>query len=263
MSATKPIKPIYTPENTRSSYHIKWSLSLFWHNPPLPEDLWLPELTTHQKTNNIFIENHTFSQQNTSLFTINTFPSCSPQNLVKRIKGNLQTIIRKSQPKAFQRNFFIRSIGKNTRENVENYISKQIGHHKMADERVQKRLEKYQIDNKLDLSKSRNSSHGLYIYNLHLVFVRDGRWHEIDDSVLTQNRDIIVKSAAKKGHLLSNVGIFPDHFHLCIGCNIGESPEDVALSYMNNLSYSQGMNAIFQYSYYVETISEYNKWAIL
>src|SRR4029077_19121670 len=36
------------------------------------------------------------------------------------------------------------------------------------------------------------------------------------------------------------------------------SPEEVALTYMNNLAYAQGMSEVFRYSYFVGTFGEYD-----
>jgi hypothetical protein len=47
---------------------------------------------------------------------------------------------------------------------------------------------------------------------------------------LERQRETIFKAAAKKAHLLSRAGIVPDHIHLTLGCNMSESPADVALS---------------------------------
>jgi hypothetical protein len=41
-------------------------------------------------------------------------------------------------------------------------------------------------------------------------------------------------------------------------CKLEESPQDIALSYMNNLAYAQGMKAVFKYSYFVGTFGEYD-----
>lgn len=54
----------------------------------------------------------------------------------------------------------------------------------------------------------------------------------------------------------------PDHLHLTMGCPIGRSPEQVALAYMNNCAYACGMKAVFQFSYFVGTIGEYDRGAV-
>jgi hypothetical protein len=71
-------------------------------------------------------------------------------------------------------------------------------------------------------------------------------------------RKTILKVAAKHEHLLSSGGILPDHIHLALGCNLAESPSDVALSYMNNLAYVFGMKRLFAFGFYVGTFGEYD-----
>jgi len=133
----------------------------------------------------------------------------------------------------------------------------------MADRKVQERLAQYQIKNlEVDLSQPIRSSHGLYVYNLHLVLVNSGRWIEIMDDILNKMRNMIVNISKKNRYRLSAAGIFPDHIHLTIGCSSVESPEDVALSYLNNLAHAQGMRPIYQAGYYVGTFGEYDLGAV-
>ena len=88
--------------------------------------------------------------------------------------------------------------------------------------------------------------------------MNDGRCMEIRPEPLLRVREMIVKSAAKRGHLLSTGGIVADHIHLTLGCNVEESPADVALSYMNNLAYACGMKRVFAFGFYVGTCGEYD-----
>ena len=133
----------------------------------------------------------------------------------------------------------------------------------MADRKVQERLPQYQIKNlEVDLSQPIRSSHGLYVYNLHLVLVNSGRWIEIRDDILNKMRNMIVNISKKNRCRLSAAGIFPDHIHLTIGCSSVESPEDIALSYLNNLAHAQGMRPIYQAGYYVGTFGEYDLGAV-
>ena len=73
--------------------------------------------------------------------------------------------------------------------------------------------------------------------------VQDRDFH-CDHAELSTMRDMIRGAAKTKGHLLSRAAILPDHIHLALGCNLGETPEVVALSYMNNLSFALGMKAV-------------------
>jgi hypothetical protein len=133
----------------------------------------------------------------------------------------------------------------------------------MADVRVHEMLSRFQIRNAaVDLSGLRRSGHGEFCYNLHLVLVNDGRWREVDEAVLVKIHGMVLKVADAKGHLLSRGGILVDHLHLALGCGINESPFDVALGYLNNLSYAQGMVRAYQHGFYVGTFGEYDLGAI-
>ena len=162
-------------------------------------------------------------------------------------------------PKAFQRNYGLRSVGSTRRDKLEDYLASQLGHHPMADSRVTERLARFQInDPRVDLSRARRTSHARYWYNLHIVIVNDGRHMESREDVLYEMQQMIINSARAKDHWLSRAAIVPDHVHLAVGCKLEEAPSDVALAYLNNLAYARGMTEVFRYGYYVGTFSEYD-----
>ncbi len=51
-------------------------------------------------------------------------------------------------------------------------------------------------------------------------------------ALLAYQRHVIRKTGS--------VAILTDHVHLTIGCGLNESPEEVALSYLNNLAHAGG-----------------------
>jgi REP element-mobilizing transposase RayT len=251
-------EPIYVAENCEPAYQLDWVYSLFWHRTPV-DFAWYEELKELSEKDNIRLLQHAFEEPNISKFLISTQPHVAPITIAQRVKGRLQRLIRDKMADAFRRNYGLRSIGSTRREKLEKYLESQLAHHPMADERVMARLTKYQIVNEdVDLSQPSQTSHALYWYNVHLVFVNEARWMEIRDETLKATRDMIVKAAAAKGHWLSRGAIVPDHVHLAMRCNLTESPEEVALSYMNNLAYVGGMRPTFRYGYYVGTFSEYD-----
>ncbi len=252
------MQPIYTPQNTIPAYQLNWAVSLFWRKKAVEEKEWLETLKSSTKTDGVRVLQHKFTNSNVSQFLVSTKPHVRPDRIVWSVKGRLQNEIKKVCPKAFRRNYAYRSIGSVTRESINKYIEDQVGHHPMADPRVQKRLRNYQKNYDTDISQPRTSSHGRYWYNLHLSLVTDWREKELRENVLTGWRQTIEKSAIKHGHQLSRVGIVPDHLHVSMSCPQPESPQDVALSYMNNLARNRGMCRIFKCSYYVGTIGEYN-----
>ena len=66
----------------------------------------------------------------------------------------------------------------------------------------------------------------------------------------------------KKGYAISTRSVMPDHLHLAVRGNIEQSPEEIALTMMNNLAYAFGQNPIWQSSYYAGTFGEYDMGAV-
>ena len=255
-------KPIYMIENCRASYHLTWSVALFWHEPMDRAD-WVGDLKASTERDAVRVLEHRYAGPATSQFLVSTRPESSPASVVRSVKGRLQRLVRDERPKAFRRNYSIRSVGSMRREAVERYVSEQLAHHRMADPAVQEMLRRFQIAQQdVDLSAVRRSSYGEFLHNLHIVLVNDGRYAEVRRDVLEGVRRMILGVAAKKGHLLSRAGIFADHVHLSLGCGVAESPGNVALAYMNNLAYAQGMRPVFQFGYYAGTFGEYDFGAL-
>ena len=66
------------------------------------------------------------------------------------------------------------------------------------------------------------------------------------------------KVAAKKNYLFAGRSVMPDHLHLALRGNVEQSPEEIALAFMNNIAFAFGQNAVFRPSYYVGTFGEYD-----
>ena len=255
--------PLYTADNCSAAYQLKWSLSVFWRTAPPRELEWLDSLKAATEADGVRILEHRFKSDNVSQFLVSTRPDSAPPQIVRSLKGRLQYLVREQLHKAFRRNYSIHSVGSANLTAVEGYVASQLEHHRMADQRVQLRLAKYQIHcPEADLSLAMRGSHGEYHYNLHVVLVHVERWTEVRDDVLTAIREMVLKSSRAKGHRLARAGILADHVHLLLGCNLAESPQDVALGYLNNLAYAQGMRPVYQYGFYVGTVGQYDLGAI-
>ncbi len=257
------MEPIYTAHNTKAAYQLNWGLTVFWRQTPIPDDHWLAALQQNTESDGVRILKHRITSNDASQFFVSTQPHVAPPALIRSVKGRLQHLVRQRAPRAFQRNYCLRSIGSATREVVEAYVAEQLGHHRMADPRVEKRLARFQkCFPDVDLAKPSFSSHGEYWYNLHLVIVNDYRWMEIREDVLDMLCTTIERAAHKHGDRLSRVAIVPDHIHLTMGCPVERSPEQIALGYLNNCAYACGMKAMFQLGYYVGTFGEYDRGAV-
>jgi len=257
------MEPIYTPANTTAAYQLDWSLALFWRAAAVNDSTWLDPLSRAAENDGVRILKHEQRDERTSLFLLSTRPPVSPVHILRSVKGRLQYLVRDAMPRAFRRNYSLRSVGSAKRDVVENYISGQPGHHPMADERVQARLAAHQVqDPRVDLTAPRRSAHGQYWFNLHVVLVNEGRGMEIRDDVLALLGRAVERTAKKHGHALSCRAVLPDHIHVAMGCPEGQSPEEVALSYMNNCAHACGMKPVLRPSYYVGTFGEYDLGAV-
>jgi len=255
--------PIYTTANTRPAYLLNWGLTVFWRELPIPDREWLEELMAVTEPDGVRILKHRTTTGEASQFFVSTQPSVSPSQLIRSVKGRLQNIVGAKRPKALQRNYALRSIGAATRIVVEDYVAGQLDHHQMADPQIQQRMEKYQlIYPDVDLSQTITSAHGQYWYNLHLTIVNRERWNQISDRLLSGLVCMIESAAKKHRHRLSRLAVLTDHMHFTIGCPIDQSPDEIALGYLNNAAFVYGMKPVFQYGYYVGTIGEYDRGAI-
>jgi REP element-mobilizing transposase RayT len=257
------MEPLYTPSNCSPAYELCWSLALFATANIPPATCWIEPLRQAVEPDGVRVLDHACREANVWLLLLSTRPGVAPPAIVKSVKGRLQHLLCESHPQAFRRNFSLTSVGEARRTVVEAYVASQFEHHRMAEPQVQERLAPFQLSfSDVDLSQPQFSSHGRYLYNLHLVLVHDQRWREVREDRLALTRDMIVRVAAKKQHRLSRAGILPDHLHLAFGCHYQQSPEDAALSYLNNLAFAHGMKPVFQYGYFVGTFGEYDLDAV-
>lgn len=251
-------EPIYATGRCRAAYQLDWSYSLFWRVPPA-ETAWFEPLRDACAPDGIRLLQFGHDQPRVSQFLVSTPPHVPPLLVAQRVKGRLQHLLRPTMPAPFQRNYALRSIGSTRAEKLDRYLAGQLAHHPFADARTTERLARYQIHNPaVDLSRPRATSHARFWYNLHLVFVHAGRYRDIDEDTLGVVRDTLRRVAAKKGHLLWRAALLADHVHVLVGCGLEESPEAVALGYLNNLACARGQRPFYEASYFVGTFSEYD-----
>jgi REP element-mobilizing transposase RayT len=224
------MEPIYTSHNTNPAYQLNWGLTLFWRAIPIASEVWFGKLQESTDPDGVRIVKHRLTTGQASQFFVSTKPHVTPAELIRSVKGRLQYIIRSDVPKAFQRNYSLRSIGSATRAVVENYVASQLEHHQMADSRIQERLARFQKSYPhVDLSKPTFSSHGQFWYNLHIVLDTELRDMMVQEEVLQRLHNVVEAAALKHRHTLSRLALLGDHIHMTMGCPIVQSPETVAL----------------------------------
>jgi REP element-mobilizing transposase RayT len=255
--------PLYTAANCRTAFQLNWSISLFGHEPLPASETWIEPLKAATELDGIRILEHAQPQSKTIQFLVSTLPPMVPSNILWSVKGRLQFLIRGEHPAAFKRNYRLQSVGSAKSEVVDRYLAGQLRRQGMADSRAQLTLERFQIERSgTDLSRIRYSSHGQFIYNLHVVVVHRDRGGDASEESLQTTHDMLLKVIDKKGYQIRRGALLSDHIHLALGCPIDQSPQDIGLAIMNNIAYAHGMVPWCDFCYYVGTFGPYDLGAI-
>jgi hypothetical protein len=87
-------------------------------------------------------------------------------------------------------------------------------------------------------------------------------WCGVEPQFLQATADMIQGVCRKRGYLLAEAGIVANHLHMAIGCDIEDTPEAVAMCFLNNLAYAHGMQAIYRFGYFVGTFGDFDLGAL-
>ena len=98
------MEAIYNPSNVTPAFQLDWGLTIFWRKPMIQESEWRADVASANESSGIRIIKHRALDNETSQFFISTKPDVSPSEIIRGVKGRLQSLIRSSVPKAFQRN---------------------------------------------------------------------------------------------------------------------------------------------------------------
>lgn len=263
MASNVALNPIYTPAHVASpAFSLRYDWTGWPSSTPVCDepatDFWDALLPLWEQDGVRLLERSW--RTNLIHLTFSAKPQVAPTLLAARAKGRLQHAIRRAgRPTDFSRKVSVRSVGKNCTDDVLRYVAGQTAKEECADPRFREMLKQFTIrDDSVDLSKPSETSSGRCWYNLHLVLVVRERFRFGEAETLTRIRDSSFAIARKKGHQIASLSVLPDHLHTALRGNIEKSPEEIALGFMNNLAYSLGQNAVWQYGYYAGTFGEYD-----
>jgi hypothetical protein len=68
------MQPIYTRHNTNSAYQLNWGMTVFWRQPPVPDDHWLSALQRSTEPDGVRILRHRAVGNDASQFFVSTQP---------------------------------------------------------------------------------------------------------------------------------------------------------------------------------------------
>lgn len=259
---SKPV-PIYNVENTNFAFQLLWSVAVFWKHRG-PGDAWLPELKTQCESAGLRILQHRLTENSSSLFLASTRPTETGGEVVRGIKGRLQTLVRSDRPNALRRNYELHSVGSTTRGKTEAYVAGQLKHHDVDAESIRNtNLDDLQFVNpEVDLSKVRFTSHGRFVCNLHIGLRFSESVMPLSTKDLEDVRSVVRRTADQHGWQLSRLGLLKDHLHLVVGTTTTDAPATVALAFLNNIAWAFGMKPVLWKSCYVGTVGEYSVGAV-
>ena len=255
--------PLYHANRADPAYQLRYAWTGWLRNPPSVHPDWESISPRWEQDGLRLLEHRSAGVKVQALFSAR--PDISPVTVATRAKGRLQYAWRQSAPhfSGFTRMVALRSVGDNTRADVEAYIARQVSDEAFVDPRFRLRMEEFTVSRpQVDFSQPSSSVRGRYWYNLHLVLVVRERSQIADRATLATLRDGCFRIAAKRRCQISRLAVMPDHLHAAIRGEINQSPQDVALCFQNNLAYLLGQKPLWKESYYVGTFSEYDTGAI-
>lgn len=261
------LEPIYAPKDVNPSYHLRYTWT-GWPTgdrqfPARPDDSVFQQLAEAWRDDGIRLLDVQWADQKLAILTSST-PEISPTFLAARIKGRLQHALRNNgTPTKFSRKLSVSTVGHNRRDEVEFYVRNQVEREPWADPQFKEFLRQFTVtSNTVDLSTPTATDSGRYWYNLHLVLVIRDRAKITNEDWLETLRDTTLRIAEARQDRISALSVMPDHLHIALRGHIQRSPQEIALSYMNNLAHVLQMNALWQPSYYVGSFGEYDMNAL-
>jgi REP element-mobilizing transposase RayT len=259
-------EPLYRPADLRPAYQLRYGWTAWPSQAPFPSDLLarvLPDLAPEWENDGLRVLESSLGPGQIQL-TLSTTPQVAPVTLAGRVKGRIQHHCRrKGTPIDFSRKLAVRSLGDPTRAQVEAYIRNQVPKEALADERFRQMLSSFTVVNpQVDLSQPTETNSGRYWYNLHLVLVVNERYRIGAAATLAKIRETALRVCAKKGYAASTLAVLPDHLHLAVRGDVAQSPEEIALSFLNNLAHVLDQRPWWEAGYFAGTFGEYGMAAV-
>lgn len=259
-------KPHYVAANLHPAYELRygwsaWPSSTF---PDAPNRPLLESISSRWEQDGMRLLESNWSNDLIQI-TFSAKVDIAPIVVAARAKGRIEHGWRTADDKRvkFSRKVAVRSIGDSTRETIENYVRSQVQNASFADPRFREFMKRFtRCDPTVNLSEPVATLSGRYWYNLHLVLVTADRQMIVDEDELALITDESFRIADRQGYRISVLSVMPDHLHAGLQGRIEDSPQEIALAFMNNLASAIGRPRIWSNNYYVGTFGEYTMHAV-
>jgi REP element-mobilizing transposase RayT len=256
--------PHYTPAELAAAFHLRYSWTAWpavTQHFPGHLDRLLEQLTPAWEADGLRLLEYRCRPDLVQVLA-SVLPTIAPVFCAQRMKGRLEHALRQSgTPVSFSRKLSVTSVGRNCRGQIERYIQEQVAHHRFVDPSWRARLSELMVvDPKVDLAQPTETTRGRYWFNLHLVLITDWRVPISSFATLLDLRDRALLIAQEQGYLVSRLALVPDHLHIALRGPPDVSPEQIALTYLNELADVHGR--LWKAGYYAGTFGEYGMAAI-
>lgn len=250
--------PVYTIQNVSPAFQLLWGFTIFWRVSPGAAP-WLASLTQALEPDGIRLLRHRFVRPAISQFLVSTTPHVAPVSIAARVKGRLQHLLKHDLPRPFQRNYDLVRIGSTRGDKIEQYVAGQVDHHSDGIGLDAALLDDLQfVDPEYDLMNVRFTRHARCTCNLHIVLVNQSRIAVEDLAQLHATKAAIRRWAAQQQHLLSRVGLLPDHIHLTAGINPVLAPIATVVELMNAVVSARVKGQPLSHSCFIGTFGDYD-----
>ena len=254
--------PLYRAEDVKSAYHLHYTWSGWPATGCLPSMPDLSLLALAWESDGLRLLECNWEDRQVQL-AFSARPNVSPMLLATRAKGRLQYLLRDRGFPGFSRKVAVRSVGENRSADIERYVNAQVTRAGFVDPRFRESIQALtEVCADAELERPTEVRRGRYWYNLHMVFVVESRASITHLKTLATIHDGVFRIAAKNRCRVAAISVMPDHLHMALRGSPEKSPQDLAMSMLNNLAFLLGQAPVWSKGYYAGTFSEYDMGAV-
>ncbi|MDA0839720.1 MAG: IS200/IS605 family transposase [Planctomycetota bacterium] len=179
------------------------------------------------------------SNETDVLLTGRLNPRESDSAFASKFKGKISKYIREEMDsgapeKLLSRGYFACSVGKNTRRDIEQYLTTQAEHHGIEISPDAPSSIREQDADEETLRDRLQPKHAMAVVQFHIVLSARKRTNVFDKTVAEALVDFWFKSSAEENWFLRKVSVLPEHVHLAVRAHPSVSPAEIVVRLMNS-----------------------------
>ncbi len=191
---------------------------------------------------------------------------CPPSFMAQRIKGRWQHAMKPLSGFAgFTANFFLRSLGRNLKEEVSHYIHSQAVSGDFADPLCRKRYHQlqYTLKDQQDPRTGERTNYDLFYHVIVVSEARCRRWGWQEPEQLAEALPEGIACSSDNQLVLYELSLMPDHMHLLVRGGPRVSAQRVLDTIKDSSGRVLSRTALWQAGGYVGTVGPYRLQAVM